>query len=86
MPKAISGFSVVIPITYNGCPQNNTFSTCALRKYLAKNKTVFAISLEDDSLYLPQSSQNSWEEIRSDIEQMYEICTTCQMKNVQKTK
>ena len=57
MQKAISGFSVVMPITYNGCPQNNTFSTCALRKYLKKNKTVFTV--DEDKLYLPESSQNS---------------------------
>ena len=84
MPKAISGFSVVMPITYNGCPENNTFNTCALRKYLKKNKTVFTV--DEDKLYLPESNQCSWEEIRSDIEQLYEICTTCQMKNCQKTK
>ena len=84
MPKAISGFSVVIPITYQGCPENNTHNTCALRKYICANKTVFSVT--DDTLYLPESSKNSWEEIRSDIEQMYEICTACQLKNAQKTK
>lgn len=84
MPKAISGFSVIMPITYNGCPENKTHKTCDLRKHLTSNKTVFVV--DEDNLYLPESSQNSWEEIRSDIEQMYEICTTCQMKNCRKTK
>jgi len=84
MIKAISGFSVVIPITYDGCPQNQTTDTCPLRKHIAKNKTVFTV--DEDTLYLPQTSKNSWEEIRSDIEQMYDICTQCQHKNCQKTR
>lgn len=84
MSKAISGFSVEMPITYQGCPQNITFSTCALRKHLAENKTIFTV--DEDKLYLPESSQNSWEEIRADIEQLYAICTSCQLKNCQKTK
>ena len=84
MPKAISGFSVVIPVTYKGCPENKTHKTCDLRKYLASNQTVFTV--DEDNLYLPESSQSSWEEIRSDIEQLYSICTECQQKNCQKTK
>ena len=84
MPKTISGFSVVIPVTYRGCPENQTHDTCPLRNYIAKTKTAF--NPTEDILYLPETSKNSWEQIRSDIEQMYEICTTCQKQNQQKTK
>ena len=80
----ITGLDVVIPITYDACPKSMTLSTCPLRNYVAKGKSIFY--REDDKLLLTQSNTSSWEEVRSNIEQMYEICTKCQIENKQKTK
>lgn len=80
----ITSLDVEIPITYNGCPRGISFATCPLRKYVAENKTVF--TRVEDTLYLPESSKNSWDGIISDIKQMREICAQCQMANKQKTK
>lgn len=80
----ITGFSVIIPITYESCPKNMTFSTCPLRKYIADGKCIFY--RQEDNLLLTQQNKRSWEEVRANIEQMYEICTKCQMENIQKTR
>ena len=85
MSKTIlTGLDVVIPITYNGCPQNMNAESCPLRKHVADGKTIFYP--DEDKLILKKSNKSSWEEVRSNIEQMYEICTKCQMENKQKTK
>lgn len=80
----ITSPNIVIPVSYDGCPKNS-FLECPLRReYIGKGKSVFAYS--EGSLYLTREKQNSWEEIRADIEQMYEICTKCQSEANQKTK
>ena len=85
MPKPIlTGLDVVIPVTYNACPESMNADSCPLRKHVASGKTVFY--QDEDKLLLTQSNKSSWEEIRANIEQMYEICTKCQMENKQKTK
>ena len=81
----ITSPDIVIPVSYDGCPKNKTFRNCPLRRdYIGKGKSVFAYS--EGTLYLTREKQNSWEEIRADIEQMYEICTKCQAEAKQKTK
>ena len=85
MPKNIlTGLDVVIPVTNDVCPDNMDVRTCPLRKHVNSNKTIFY--RDEDKLILDKSNNASWEEVRSNIEQMYEICTQCQIKNNQKTK
>jgi len=85
MPKQVlTSLDVVIPITYNGCPGNIDAKSCPLRKHVADGKTVFYH--EEDKLLLTQQNQSSWDEIRADIEQMYEICTKCQTEAKQNAR